>query len=131
MPKNTKGGNKAKKGKNQQETKELIIREKNDFQQYAKITKMLGNCRVEVKCLGDNKTRLAHIRGKLRKRAWMSVGDIILVSLRDFQDDKCDVIHKYTPEESHRLAKLGELESSEIESGKIEKNECAFTFDEI
>lgn len=27
-------------------------------------------------------------------QVWVSAGDIVLVGLRDFQDDKCDIIHK-------------------------------------
>ena len=56
---------------------------------------MLGNGRLEALCF-DGSKRLAHIRGKLRKKVWINQGDIILLSLRDFQDDKADVIQKYT-----------------------------------
>lgn len=56
---------------------------------------MLGNGRVEAMCF-DGEKRLAHIRGKMRKKVWINQGDIILLSLRDFQDDKADVIQKYT-----------------------------------
>lgn len=31
----------------------------------------------------------------MRKRVWVNAGDIILVSLRDYQDGKADVIAKY------------------------------------
>ena len=31
---------------------------------------------------------------------WINQGDIILLSLRDFQDDKADVIVKYTADEA-------------------------------
>ena len=31
------------------------------------------------------------------------LGDIILISLRDFQDEKCDVILKYMPDEARNL----------------------------
>jgi Translation initiation factor 1A / IF-1 len=40
---------------------------------------------------------------------WINVGDIILVSLRDYQDEKCDIIHKYTPDEARTLKKKGEV----------------------
>jgi len=33
----------------------------------------------------------------------------VLVSLRDYQDEKCDIIHKYTPDEARILKKKGEL----------------------
>ena len=56
---------------------------------------MLGNGRLEASCF-DGEKRLAHIRGKLRKKVWINQGDIILLSLRDYQDEKGDVIMKYS-----------------------------------
>jgi len=37
--------------------------------EYAQVTKMLGNGRLEAMCFDATK-RLCHIRGKLRKKAW-------------------------------------------------------------
>lgn len=68
------------------------------YTEYAQVLKMLGNGRVEAQCF-DGTKRLAHIRGKMRKKVWINQGDIVLLSLRDFQDDKADVIVKYTPDE--------------------------------
>jgi translation initiation factor 1A len=64
---------------------------------------MLGNGRLEAMCF-DGEKRLAHIRGKMRKKVWINQGDIILLSLRDFQDDKADVIVKYTADEARNRA---------------------------
>jgi len=69
---------------------------------------MLGNGRLEAQCF-DGEKRLAHIRGKLRKKVWINQGDIILLSLRDFQDAKGDVILKYTADEARNLKAYGEL----------------------
>ena len=69
---------------------------------------MLGNARVEAFCF-DGVSRLCQIRGQMRKRVWINVGDIILVSLREFQDSKADVIGKYTPDEARSLKAYGEL----------------------
>lgn len=33
-------------------------------------------------------------------QVWINQGDIVLLSLRDFQDDKADVIVKYTSDEA-------------------------------
>jgi translation initiation factor 1A len=49
-----------------------------------------SNGRLEAKCF-DGPIRLAHIRGKLRKKVWINQGDIILLSLREYQDEKSDV----------------------------------------
>ncbi|CDR47425.1 CYFA0S32e00188g1_1 [Cyberlindnera fabianii] len=112
MPKaKGKGGKNRRRGKGDgfSQKRELILRE--EGQEYAQITKMLGNGRVEASCF-DGIKRLAHIRGKLRKKVWMGQGDIILVSLRDFQDDLCDVVHKYNADEARALKSQGELPES-------------------
>merc|ERR1711934_249781 len=60
----------------------------------------------------DGTKRLAHIRGKLRKRQWINTQDIILVGLRDYQDAKADVIMKYNSDEARRLKNMGHLPES-------------------
>lgn len=59
--------------------------------EYAKVLRMLGNGRLEAYCF-DGQTRQAHIRGKMRKKVWVGAGDIILISLRDFQDGKAGAL---------------------------------------
>jgi len=69
---------------------------------------MLGNGRLNAMCM-DGTQRMCHIRGKMRKRVWINVGDIILLGLRDFQDEKADVILKYMADEARALKSYGEL----------------------
>nr|WGC76042.1 eukaryotic translation initiation factor 1A [Caligus elongatus] len=109
MPKNKgKGGKNRRRGKNENEglKRELVFRE--DGQEYAQVTKMLGNGRLEAMCF-DGVKRLCHIRGKLRKKVWINQSDIILVGLRDYQDAKADVILKYSPDEARNLKSYGEF----------------------
>lgn len=119
MPKNKgKGGKNRRRGKNENEDekRELIFKE--EGQEYAQVVKMLGNGRLEAMCF-DGTKRLAHIRGKLRKKVWINQGDIILLSLRDFQDDKADVLFKYSPDEARNLKAYGELpETAKINEGE-------------
>ena len=70
--------------------------------------RMLGNGRLEAQCI-DGVKRLCHIRGKMRKKVWVNTGDIILLGLRDYQDEKADVILKYLAEEARSLKAYGEL----------------------
>lgn len=112
-----KGGKNRRRAKNEGEgfKRELFLKE--EGQEYAQITKMLGNGRVDASCF-DGVKRLCHIRGKMRKKVWINQGDIVLVSLRDFQDDQADVIVKYTPDEARALKSQGELpESARINEG--------------
>ena len=107
-----------------------------DFTEYAQVLKMLGNGRLDGQCF-DGKKRLCHIRGKMRKKVWVSVGDIVLLSLREFQDDKADVILKYNADEARSLKAYGELPDSitvndaDIAIGGDEVEEdIGFDFDE-
>ncbi len=99
---------KKNKGSYVKEKRELQFKE--DGCEYARVIKMLGNARLTGKCF-DGKERLCIIRGSMSKRrkVWIKVGDIILVGLRDFQDDKCDVLLKYNEDEVKSLIAYGEI----------------------
>jgi translation initiation factor 1A len=45
----------------------------------------------------------------MRKKVWITAGDIVLVGKRDFQDEKVDIVHKYTADEARNLKQYGEL----------------------
>jgi len=135
MPKNKgKGGKNRRRGKNEGEVKrELLFKE--DGQEYAQVVRMLGNGRLEAQCF-DGEKRLCHIRGKLRKKVWVNQGDIILISLRDFQDAKADVILKYNSDEARQLKAYGELpESAKINESNVgdegDEEESVLEFDEV
>jgi len=138
MPKNKgKGGKNRRRGKNDGEEKR-DLQFKEDGQVYAQVLRMLGNGRLEAQCF-DGVKRLAHIRGKLRKKVWISPGDILLLGLRDFQDTKCDVILRYSPEEARTLKSYGEIPDAtkineaivEVEDNEMSGDEGGFTFDDI
>lgn len=82
-----------------------------DDQAYAQVLKITGGLYVQVQCFDATGKSLferkAHIRGKMRKRVWLSPGDSILVNLRNYQDDTCDVLLKYTPDEVRQLKAKG------------------------
>ncbi|KAK9470832.1 nucleic acid-binding protein [Dipodascopsis tothii] len=134
MPKNKgKGGKNRRRGKNENDDEKRELTFKEDGQEYAQVTKMLGNGRLEAQCY-DGEKRLAHIRGKLRKKVWINQGDIILLSLREFQDNQADVILKYNADEARSLKNYGELpESAKINEtdtyGHEGDEECNFEFD--
>merc|ERR1719220_3290932 len=60
----------------------------------------------------DGTKRLAHIRGKLRKRQWINTQDIILVGLRDYQDAKADVIMKYNSDIGFRVLVVSQTDQN-------------------
>lgn len=80
MPPNKKGGKNYKKGKH--EDPDPILYERLPDQMYGRVIKLLGGCNALVYC-NDNRERMCHIRGAMRKKVWIEVGDIVLVSLRE------------------------------------------------
>ncbi|MBS7633351.1 translation initiation factor eIF-1A [Candidatus Bathyarchaeota archaeon] len=72
-------------------------------------TKLLGFDRVLVKCQDGNE-RLCRIRGKMKRRVWIRVGDVVLVSPWDFQSDKRgDLTWRYTKAQAEELRRKGYL----------------------
>jgi translation initiation factor 1A len=125
-----KGKRNQKKHSKGQEKRELEY--KDDGQEYAQVTKMLGNGRVDVLCI-DGVKRLGIIRGAMRNKIWINLSDFVLVGLRDFQDNKCDILLKYTSDEVRNLKAYNELpEGTSLTSQEEEQEEeSIFDFDDI
>lgn len=98
--KNKFGGKHHKKTKTVTQEKKSIVFKENG-QEYAKVIKKLGNGFLSVTCYsGSNMiNRRAHIRGTLRKRNWINPGDIVLINIREYQPDTCDIVLKYSEDE--------------------------------
>lgn len=106
MPK--KGGKKKNNKNNGNNIEKRQLLYKDDMQEYAKMTKMLGDRRIMV-MLPDKTEVMAIIPGKFKKRCWMKAGDTLIVSRRDFQESKWDVCYKYNEDEVRLLIKKDEI----------------------
>lgn len=72
---------------------------------------LLGASRIRVMC-ADGKSRLGRIPGKLKKRMWIREGDLLIVRVWEFQDEKCDIRHRYTKTESTYMSRRGVIPKS-------------------
>lgn len=142
MGKNIKGGKNFKKQKkNPMNNRELIFNEDGQF--YARITKQIGDGRFECQLFNNNSNKniIGKICGSMRKRVWIKIGDIVLVSTRNFDSNNCDIIHKYTDDEARSLKEYEELPSNvnlmatnlELANGKMDlyENDIEFTFEDV
>jgi translation initiation factor 1A len=145
MPPNKKGGKNYKKGKHTDD--EPTIYERLEDQMYARVIKVLGNCNLLVFC-NDGRERICHIRGNMRKKVWMTVGDIVLISIRDFGKEEAgkmgrgDVCAKYDHAIIQKLRQrddtispflfnnLESIESNERTKNAVIENEGGFEFDD-
>jgi translation initiation factor 1A len=87
------------------ELSEMVLPSANDVLGIA--TKLLGFDRVMVKCQ-DGHERLCRIRGKMKRRVWIRVGDVVLVSPWDFESDRRgDLFWRYTRAQAEDLRRRG------------------------
>jgi len=71
--------------------------------------KLLGYDRIMVKCQ-DGATRLCRIRGKMKRRVWIRLNDVVLVAPWDFQSDKRgDIVWRYKSNQAEWLRNNGYL----------------------
>ena len=121
----TGGGKHHKKKRNFIDTssRELVFKE--DGQEYAIVNKLLGNRRCAVKT-PDGRERLGIIRGNMRKSTnLICSNDIVLLSLRDFQDSKADIVHVYKQDEVKSLIRYEEITDQFVQ--KDDRNELSLS----
>jgi len=70
------------------------------------VEQMLGFDRLLIRFAGGKK-RVCRIRGKMKKRVWIRIGDVVLVSPWDFDPTKGDVFYRYTREQVRELQQRG------------------------
>lgn len=93
-----------------QSKRELVFKTPGESD-YAVVTKVLGNKRVETLCYIDGKVRQCKIAGSCN--GWILKDDTVLISFRPFDDTTGDVIHKYTQDEVRLLTRAGYIVSNE------------------
>jgi len=114
MVKNCGKGGKSHKAKKKSgyvdNSRELIFKDGND-QDYAVVTDLLGNNRCRLILDNDKSTCMGIICGKMRKKQIYTISkeSLVLVSLRDFQTDKVDIIHVYQDDEIKILENYNEI----------------------
>lgn len=74
-------------------------------EEYAYVQKMLGNYNVRI-VTNTGIDAIGIIRGSMRKfntRILIEAGDIVVVSKRDYQVNKVDIVHKYNADQVQSL----------------------------
>ncbi|MFA7185425.1 MAG: translation initiation factor eIF-1A [Victivallales bacterium] len=72
---------------------------------------LLGASKIRVMC-EDGVSRMGRIPGKIKKRMWIREGDLLIVSVWDFQPDKCDIKFRYTRTQAINLSKRNKVPKS-------------------
>jgi translation initiation factor 1A len=138
MVKNSKGGNKAKQSSRnrlqQTHTARIADLLPSEDQCFAKVLKVNGGQRYVVLC-DDGKERLGIARGKINRYVRIQIESLLLISTRDFQDQKCDVLHTFSNDEikclqaNNAIPPALKYTASEVEESDIcfgEEEEVSF-----
>jgi len=74
------------------------------------VEKLLGHEKLRVRCM-DGAIRICRIPGRMKKRVWIREGDVVLVSIWDFQPHaRGDIAYRYTRDEVRKLEEKGLLQ---------------------
>ncbi len=89
---------------------ESPIRIAKENEVYGIVDSWYGKDRVIVIC-DDGVNRICRISGRVIKKFWLKVGDVVLVRIWPFDKSKGDVIHVYTFSEAQWLKKNGYIKN--------------------
>jgi translation initiation factor 1A len=82
---------------------------------FAVAIEMLGADRIRGEC-DDGFTRICRVPGKMRKRVWIRLGDLILIKPWTVQsDERADIAWKYTRTQAAWLKRKGYLKKIHYE----------------
>jgi len=115
-----KGGKKHRRGKNISVDTKIDIPD--EYQYFAYVNKILGSGRVNLDYYipkfdektneiieWDKHTKIGVIRGKMMRRVYVNLGDLVLITERDFDISKDIIIEKYQPSQIPYLKKYANL----------------------
>ena len=132
---NTTGGKKHKKqGDIANQNTEIVFADSE--QNYGKVMKLLGHSKFEIMVFSKNdkgefetKTVIGNARPRLKKKRMFANKDcFVIVSLRDFQESVCDIVHVYKQNHVHILNKKNYIPSYSVDN---EANEVDVEFETL
>lgn len=134
MPKNTFGGNKAKKGKKNisSQVREIeYVTE--DGESYGVVVSVLGDQRFGVQLITESargETIVCHLsNGHKRRLGYIKKDDHVLIALRQLgKSNNGDIIFSYTPDEVQLLVSRGEIIDISISSSTGATIDTGYTF---
>lgn len=73
------------------------------------VKQRLGSSRLSINCF-DGNTRVCRIPGRLKRSLWVREGNIVLVEPWEYDNDKGDILYKYSKSQVQWLKNKGHLD---------------------
>ena len=97
-----------RKNQNQQRPGEEYIRlplpKKHKHEMFAIADQLMGGSRINVIC-EDGRSRMARIPGKMKRRARVRQGDLLIIKPWDIQNEKADITFRYSRTQAITLSR--------------------------
>ena len=88
----------------EEETIRLPLPKRNKNEMFAIADRLMGGSRMHVIC-EDGKSRMARIPGRMKRRARVRAGDLLIIKPWDIQNEKSDVIWRYNRTQARILSR--------------------------
>jgi translation initiation factor 1A len=75
------------------------------------LAQRVGAGRMLISCM-DGKTRNCRVPGRLRREMWLREGDVVIIEPWEFDNEKGDVLYKYSKAAIEKLKKDGLLKTA-------------------
>lgn len=82
----------------------LPLPNRKNNEMFAIADQLLGGSRIHVIC-EDKKSRMARIPGKMKRRARVRTGDLLIIRPWDIQNEKADIVFRYSRTQASSLSR--------------------------
>ncbi len=82
----------------------LPLPNRKNHELFAIADRLLGGSRINVIC-EDKKSRMARIPGKMKRKARVRAGDLLIIKPWEIQDEKADVVFRYSRTQASSLSR--------------------------
>src|SRR5512136_2431345 len=82
----------------------LPLPNRKNSEMFAIADQLLGGSRIHVIC-EDKKSRMARIPGKMKRKARVRAGDLLIIKPWDIQNEKADIVFRYSRTQASSLSR--------------------------
>ena len=82
----------------------LPLPNRKNHELFAIADQLLGGSRIHVVC-EDKKSRMARIPGKMKRKARVRAGDLLIIKPWDIQNEKADIVFRYSRTQASSLSR--------------------------
>jgi translation initiation factor 1A len=82
----------------------LPLPNRKNKEMFAIADQLLGGSRIHVVC-EDKKSRMARIPGKMKRKARVRAGDLLIIKPWDIQNEKADIVFRYSRTQAGSLSR--------------------------